>query len=77
MTKYLCDRCGKEVKSSRGVSALKDIVIPVSKMIYSIQTERFEVCEDCKREYDAIIDKESEIRILMFRDFIPKGVDKV
>ena len=77
MTQYICDRCGKEVGSHYGMSNLKEISIPISKTKYNdLQTKRLELCEDCYREHEAIIDKLADIRLVLFKDFMPKSEDK-
>ena len=52
MTKYFCDRCGKECQE------LTEIRIPFKKISCdSFETWPIKVCYECKKEFDNIIDK--------------------
>lgn len=65
MTKYFCDRCGKEVKRTT------QIKVPKEKLSGgNFSTMSIEVCDDCKKEFDIIIDKLTDIRFILFNDFI-------
>lgn len=71
MTKFYCDRCGKESKK------LYEIKIPTQKRKYnSFDTESYQVCVDCENEYDNIIDKLIDIRFVLFNGFMRKEDEK-
>lgn len=67
MTKHYCDRCGKECEK------LEDIKIPTEKLHYSFNTKTVQVCCNCEEEYNSIIDKLTDIRLILFRDFEKGG----
>ena len=67
MTKCFCDRCGKECET------LDDIQIPTKKTEYGFEKSVAEVCCDCKKEYDDIIDELIDIRFILFRKFMKGG----
>lgn len=68
MTKFYCDRCGKECNK------LQTIKVPTGKTgLDSFETKPVEVCCDCKKEYDAIINKLTDIRFVLFGDFMKEG----
>lgn len=72
MTKYFCDRCGKEANK------LIQIKIPVKKFGNgSFDTTSIQVCCDCKKKYDDILNKLTDIRLVLFRDFMKDGVSDV
>ena len=77
MTKYYCDRCGKEVGSRFVKSDLKEIELPIGKtQLNDIQCKRVELCVDCFHEYGTIINKLVDIRLTLFKDFMRKSEDK-
>jgi DNA-directed RNA polymerase subunit RPC12/RpoP len=67
MTKYFCDRCGKEC------SKLSDVKIPHEKNSFSFSTKTFQMCSDCEEKANNINDKLTDIRFLLFRDFMKGG----
>ena len=67
MIKLYCDRCGKEC------SHLIEIKIPTEKTIGGFATSDFMVCGECKKEYNDVIDKLTDIRFVMFRGFMKGG----
>lgn len=70
MTKYFCDRCGKEC------GKLYEIKIPKEKNAYgSILTEAVHVCGDCEKKHDEIISKLTDIRFILFADFMKGGAE--
>ena len=65
MTKYFCDRCGKECQK------LTEIRIPFKKISCdSFETRPIKVCYECKKEFDNIIDKLIDIRLDLFNEFM-------
>lgn len=65
MTKYFCDRCGKESEK------LTEIPIPDEKTsTNSFSTKFVHVCNDCENEFDNIINKLIDIRFILFNDFM-------
>ena len=77
MTKYYCDRCGKDVGSHFGKSDLKEIELPIDKtQLNNIQFKRVELCVACYQEYKTIINKLVDIRLVLFEDFMRKSEDK-
>ena len=64
MIKYFCDRCGKEAKKTIQVS------VPKEKLNEGFNTMSLQVCDDCKKEFDKIINKLTDIRFILFSDFI-------
>lgn len=65
MTRYFCDRCGKEAEK------LTEIKIPSRKNNFgSFETKSLSVCRDCKKEFDDIIDKLVDIRFILFGTFM-------
>ena len=66
MTKYFCDRCGKESEK------LTKIRIPDKKQphINSFSTKSICVCSDCENEFDNLINKLTDIRFILFDDFM-------
>jgi DNA-directed RNA polymerase subunit RPC12/RpoP len=65
MIKYFCDRCGKEVGKTI------QIKIPKEKLKYGdFRATSIGVCDDCKKEFDKIIDKLTDIRFILFDDFM-------
>ena len=69
MVKYFCDRCGKEAKN------LVQIQVPKEKhdKYGGFNVEPIHVvCSNCKREFDNIISKLTDIRFILFNDFIKK-----
>lgn len=65
MIKYFCDRCGKEVRKTIQIN------VPKEKLKYGdFTTTSIEVCDDCKKEFDKIIDKLIDIRFILFNDFM-------
>ena len=67
MTKHYCDRCGKECEK------LVEIKVPDKKTRYGWQAKPAQVCDDCEKEYNDIIDKLTEIRFVLFRDFMNRS----
>ena len=64
MTKYFCDRCGKEA------AKLTEIKIPVKKLGNGdFDTTSIQVCCDCKKNYEDIINKLLDIRFILFSTF--------
>ncbi len=68
MTKHYCDRCGKECEK------LEMIKIPTQKTRFGFETRPGYVCGSCEEEYNNIINKITDIRFILFRDFM-KGAD--
>lgn len=67
MVKFYCDRCGKEVEN------LIEIKIPATKKNYgSYDTKSCQVCAGCKRAYDDISVKATDIRFILFDGFMRK-----
>lgn len=67
MTKYYCDRCGKECE------ALRIIGIPDEKTnFHSVTTKNCYVCRDCENEFDSITDKLIDIKFILFDGFMGK-----
>ena len=65
MTKYFCDRCGKEIKKRIQVN------VPKEKLgDGNFSTTPIEICEDCEKEFVKIIDKLIDIRFTLFNDFM-------
>lgn len=65
MIKYFCDRCGKEVGKTI------QIKVPKEKLNSGdFSTTSVQVCDDCKKEFDKIIDKLIDIRFILFNDFM-------
>lgn len=69
MTKYFCDRCGKECKT------LIDIKIPKSKTRFGFDTKSVQVCGECEKAYNNIVDKLVDIRFILFGDFMKGGAE--
>lgn len=68
MTKYFCDRCGKECVE------LKSINIPVKKGYFgNVITRELQVCADCEKENKALLDKLIDIRFILYQDFAKGG----
>lgn len=71
MTKYFCDRCGKEC------SNLAEIKVPHQKARFgNFSTIGLQVCADCEKEHINLLDKLVDIRFIMYRDFMKGGVQK-
>lgn len=66
MTRYFCDRCGKECSCAE----MSEISLPIKKTIGGFDTKGIQVCCDCKKEYDGMISKLLDIRFIMFGDFM-------
>lgn len=66
MTKHYCDICGKEC------AKLEEIKVPTEKTFRGFNTKPAQVCRDCAKEYDNIIDKLTDIRFILFRDFMSR-----
>lgn len=67
MIKYFCDRCEKEVNN------LTNIKIPKEKTGYNgFTVESIHVCSDCKKEFDDINNKLTDIRFVLFSNFMKK-----
>ena len=66
MIKYFCDRCGKETKN------LVQIQIPKEKhdKYGGFSVEPIQVCSDCKNEFDDILSKLTDIRFILFKNFM-------
>lgn len=69
MTKFFCDRCGKECKS------LTDIKIPHIKHSYSFEVRTVQVCSTCEQEANNINSKLTDIRFVLFDDFMKGGAE--
>lgn len=70
MTKYFCDRCGKESDK------LEEIHIPDKKTIAgSFMTKPIQVCRNCEQEHNVILDKCVDIRFILYEGFM-KGCGK-
>lgn len=69
MIKTFCDRCEKECKQ------LAEIKVPTEKTLGGFSTECINVCDECKKEYDNIIDKLTDIRFVLFSDFMKGGAE--
>ena len=69
MTKYFCDRCGKEA------DYLSSIKVPKEKNKYgfSYSTAVINICKDCYNEYNrlerTLLPAITELRFAMFREF--------
>lgn len=68
MIKYYCDRCGKECQTLRSVK------IPFKREKEYFQTKTINACLACEKEANDLYDKISDIRFVMFRDFMKEGV---
>ena len=66
VVKYYCDRCGKETKN------LEQISVPSEKKRNSFLPKLFQVCPECEKEYDDIINKLTDIRFVLFDGFMRK-----
>ena len=61
MTKYLCDRCGKEIENSLPIYMEKDTVIYKTKLRFpwgrrrsqSLREQNFEFCFACSEKFEA------------------------
>ena len=69
MTKYYCDRCGKESK------LLHDIKIPNTKNSIGFETKTIAVCISCEEEANRLYDKLTDIRFVLFNDFMKGGAE--
>ena len=68
MTKFFCDRCGKESKK------LSSVTIPVGKIESgSGRSVAYELCKECEREANEKFETLLDIRIAMFANFMGKG----
>ena len=67
MTKYYCDRCGKESQ------ILFDVKIPNIKNSISFENKTVGLCSSCREEADRLYDKITDIRFILFKDFIKGG----
>lgn len=81
MVKYFCDRCGKEVPTTRAmggqiVPVLHDVRIPDKKMKNdgSFSTRSLNVCDECKKESDKLNDLITDFRFKIFKDYM-KGFE--
>lgn len=71
MTKYFCDRCGKECVK------LETIKVPYEKASFgSFSTKELQVCSECEREYIILLDKLRDIRFILYSDFTKGGEEK-
>lgn len=70
MTKYFCDRCGKEC------AKLEEIKVPSEKTRFGFNVTLAQVCCECEKEYNDIIDKLTDIRFVLFRNFMKGGDGK-
>ena len=65
MTKYFCDRCGKECIE------LKTIKVPYKKGSFgNFSTRELQVCSECEKEHVILLDKVRDIRFILYRDFM-------
>lgn len=69
MIKLYCDRCEKECER------LEEIKVPTEKTLGGFSTKCINVCDECKKEYDNIIDKLTDIRFVLFSDFMKGGAE--
>lgn len=70
MTKYYCDRCGKECDK------LEEVTVPIKKgFCVSTETKQMSVCFDCWRDHKKILEALIDIRLTMFNNFF-KGVSE-
>lgn len=69
MIKLYCDRCGKEC------ATLSKIKIPNERYSVSFQTKTIQVCSACEKEADKIYDKLTDIRFILFKDFLKGGAE--
>lgn len=68
MTKYFCDRCGKECVE------LKTIKVPYEKASFgNFSTRELQVCSKCEKEHIVLLDKLMYIRFILYRDFMKGG----
>jgi DNA-directed RNA polymerase subunit RPC12/RpoP len=69
MTKYYCDRCGKES------AKLEEVNVPTERRHCVSGSMELSVCIDCWRDYQKILDALKDIRLTMFNNFF-KGVSE-
>jgi hypothetical protein len=68
MIKYFCDRCGKEC------SKPAEIKVPHQRgCAGNFSTRGLQVCADCNKEHNDLLNKLVDIRFIMYRDFIKGG----
>ena len=67
MTKFFCDRCGKESKK------LSSIAIPVGKIESGCsRSVAYELCKECERDANEKFEILLDIRLAMFANFMGK-----
>ena len=64
MTKYYCDKCGKECKK------LRYIRVPCEKLDSGYKIKELYVCEKCEQEHEKINKRVTEMILLMHSDFL-------
>lgn len=70
MIKCYCDRCGAEVP------ALYEVHVPDKKLSNkSFTNKTINVCFDCKKENEKILELLTDIRFLVFANYFEKGGD--
>lgn len=75
MTKYFCDRCGKEADHLTQIKVPKAYCDQVS----TYTTEVMSVCKDCYKEYrrleSTLLPAIVKLKYAMFREFFMNGSD--
>lgn len=69
MTKHYCDRCGKECEQLHS----EDIIVRVNG---TLGRKLVELCPECCEEHKRRMIKLTDIKVVMFRDFMNEGEDK-
>ena len=69
MIKFYCDRCNRECQE------LERINIPNIKNSPHFSTKTIQVCSACKEEAENLYDKLTDIKFVLFRDFMKGGVE--
>lgn len=68
MTKYFCDRCGKECVK------LSEIKVPHEKASFgNFSTRGIQVCSECEKEHIVLLEKLRDIRFIIYSDFMKGG----
>lgn len=73
MIKYYCDRCGKDFNNSIDIHNVK---IPNERHSASFSAKTVQLCRDCKKAADNLLDKLTDIHFLLFRDFMKEEGDE-
>jgi len=72
VTKNFCDRCNKECKTLHKVK-IPDRESPVKYRDSSFCVKIVELCDSCKSEADNLYNKLTDIRFILFDDFMKGG----